>query len=77
MGQKRVIKKTYRCPRYFTYVEKLVVSSGHNLVCFASFSFLLGIVRYLSSKQTSCKRRKWRWNIVVLELIHLPAADLD
>jgi hypothetical protein len=68
-------KKAYICPRNLSDVKKLVVSSCDDSIS-GSTVLLLRLV-FPNGEKTPCESRKGRWDIVILELVHLPALDRD
>jgi hypothetical protein len=61
---------THSRPWNLSNIEELVVSSYNNPV-------FPRLVLDLRGEQTSCKSRKRRRNVIIFELVHLPALNLD
>ena len=65
---------TYRRPWDFAYIEELVVTSNDNPV-FLLFARAFPTLVRLSCEQAASESWERGWDIVVLELVHLPAPD--
>lgn len=62
------------CPRNFANVEELVVASRDDAILDVG---PLDVVSVFCSEQSTSQSRKWTGNIIILELVHLPAGDFD
>ena len=65
---------TYVCPVHLPNVEELVISTSDDLI---SSLIATPLFAQFPREQTSGERRKWRRNVMVLELVHLPTSNLD
>ena len=63
---------TYGGPRNFADIEELVITSNDDAVLFPPTSPAMA---YLSCEQTTSESRKWGRDVVVFELVHLPALN--
>jgi len=62
----------YVRPGNFPDVEKFIIPSCNDSILW-TFSFSL----LFHGEKTSRESREWRWDIVILPLVHLPAFDRD
>ena len=74
-GRKR--KKAYVCPRDLSDVKKLVVSSCDDSISRSTVLLLRLRLVLPNGEKTPCEGREGRWDVVILELVHLPALDRD
>jgi hypothetical protein len=58
----------YARPWNFPDVEKFIIPS-----CDYSVSWTFAFAFLFHGEKTSCESREWRWDIVIVPLIHLPA----
>ena len=62
--------EAYARPWNLPDVEKFIIPSYDDSV---SWTFSL----FFHGKKTSRESREWRWDVVILPLVHLPAFDRD